>query len=403
MEKADGSARRFARRLLVRSVPVDPRGYWPVARSEGPVAVDGPVRVGGTHRLILVWSDPSPMSFLPSSGPEEDADQDGELRLLGFDDDETEAVLDAIASETARSILRAVHEEPRTKSELADRTGTSLQNVSYHLERLAEADLVGTTGTRYSEKGREMAVYGPADEPVVMFVGTDERKSSLRRLLGRFVGATALLAVLSVAVHAVVEGELPYLSFTAAADSGVADPALPLATAVFLGGVAVLVFAFAWQYWLVERGAALVRIRRASLVTGRRRERSRQAAVATAVASIVVVGGWLAVRSAGATIPSVGPLGPGPAFVSLLVGGAAVQAYDNDGLLVSWLVVFTPVALLAFGVVGIGLAGEGIDHVVGVIAYPVVVGGVGALLLGTVGFVLGAGTRRLVAAASGSV
>lgn len=341
------------------------------------------------------------MSLLPSSRPEAEATQEGDLRLLGFDDDVIDDVLNAISSETARALLREIHDEPQTPSELADRMDSSLQNVSYHLENLEGADLIQVVATQYSEKGREMKVYGPADEPMVMFVGTDERKRGLRALLQRFVGATSLLAVVSVLLHSFIEGSLPYVSFTGAGGDGAGGagavaPTLPLATAVFLGGFVMLILLFGWWYWEPEVDGLLARIWNTPLLGGRDRALSRRAAILTVGGSVALAVVWLGLRSFEIVIPAVGPIGPAPAFGLALIGAAAIQAYYNDGLVISWLIVFVPIAVFGLGIVGIGLAGEGLDRIAGIIGYPVLIGIVGALVLGTGGFVLGAGLRRVV-------
>lgn len=75
--------------------------------------------------------------------------------------------LQALSSETAREILASLG-EPGTASDVADAVDRSVQNVSYHLDRLCEAGLVTPTGTWYSEKGREMTVYALATERLVV-------------------------------------------------------------------------------------------------------------------------------------------------------------------------------------------------------------------------------------------
>lgn len=75
--------------------------------------------------------------------------------------DATETVFEALGSETGRSILAALEDEPATASDIADRVDTSLQNVQYHLNNLQEANLVDDVGTWYSSKGKEMTVYSP--------------------------------------------------------------------------------------------------------------------------------------------------------------------------------------------------------------------------------------------------
>ncbi|MFC6794449.1 hypothetical protein ACFQFH_08985 [Halobaculum halobium] len=54
---------------------------------------------------------------------------------------------------------------------MADAADTSVQNVRHHVSKLVDTGLVEATDTRYSVKGREMTVYGPADDRVVVAVG----------------------------------------------------------------------------------------------------------------------------------------------------------------------------------------------------------------------------------------
>jgi len=76
--------------------------------------------------------------------------------------------LEALASGTAREILDALGDGPGTASDLADDVGRSLQSVSYHLERLCDAELIAPVDTWYSAKGTEMTVYGLAAERLVV-------------------------------------------------------------------------------------------------------------------------------------------------------------------------------------------------------------------------------------------
>ena len=140
------------------------------------------------------------MSLLPSTDdvPEK---QEGELQVLGVDKEGTADVFEALASETARRVLTAIYHEPAPPSALAKRLDMSVQNVSYHLDNLEDAGVVEVADTRYSEKGKEMNLYAPADDPVVVFVGTEERKAGFLSLLKRLVGATGLLLLGSVLLY----------------------------------------------------------------------------------------------------------------------------------------------------------------------------------------------------------
>lgn len=115
------------------------------------------------------------MQGLVSSESElaERAEREGDLRVVSLTDDDAERLIGSISSETARSIVTALEERPATASELADSVSTSLQNVRHHLGNLREAGLVEVADTRYSVKGREMNVYAPTQDSLVVCVGAD--------------------------------------------------------------------------------------------------------------------------------------------------------------------------------------------------------------------------------------
>ena len=140
------------------------------------------------------------MSLLPSS-PEVSVEDDP--RVVGLDSEEADDLMQALSSDTARQMLSALHEEPLPPSRLADQVDTTLQNAQYHLERLSEAGAIEVVGTAYSEKGREMDVYAPADKPLVIFAGRDEQASGIRAALRRLVGGLAALLFGAIAIQEV--------------------------------------------------------------------------------------------------------------------------------------------------------------------------------------------------------
>lgn len=143
------------------------------------------------------------MSLLPSSP---DVTPDGDPRVVGLDSEEADDLIAALSSTTARQLLAELHEEPAPPGELADRADTSLQNAQYHLEKLEDADAIEVVGTAYSEKGREMRVYGPADSPLVIFAGEKERASGLKAAVSRLFGGFLALAVGAFAVQELFGG-----------------------------------------------------------------------------------------------------------------------------------------------------------------------------------------------------
>jgi DNA-binding transcriptional ArsR family regulator len=122
-------------------------------------------------------------------------------RVLGIREEAADEVFEALSSRTAREILAALYEDPDTASSLADRVDTSLQNATYHLENLADADLVEVADTWYSEQGREMKVYAPASESLVVFAADESSKPSLKQRLLRVLSAVGVLGVASAVVQ----------------------------------------------------------------------------------------------------------------------------------------------------------------------------------------------------------
>jgi DNA-binding transcriptional ArsR family regulator len=135
--------------------------------------------------------------LLPSSP---DVDPPEEPRVVGVDSDDAESLLAALSSETARTILSELHEEPAPPARIAERVDTSIQNAQYHLERLESAGVIEVADTVYSEKGREMKVYAPADRALVVVAGSDDDSDGLRTALTRLLGGFAALGIGSVVV-----------------------------------------------------------------------------------------------------------------------------------------------------------------------------------------------------------
>jgi DNA-binding transcriptional ArsR family regulator len=117
--------------------------------------------------------------LLPSETEPNRSDGDGAVRVLSLDDDGTEDLIASLSTDTARTIYSALREEPATASELSDVVSTSIQNVRHHLSNLEDVGLVRVAGTRYSCKGREMNVYAPTQDSLVVCVGSPDHTERL--------------------------------------------------------------------------------------------------------------------------------------------------------------------------------------------------------------------------------
>lgn len=208
------------------------------------------------------------MADIWPSTPDTSAVDESDPRVIGLDDEEAEELLSALSSGTARELLSELHDEPATPSALADRLGTTLQNVQYHLGNLREAEMVEVIDVIYSEKGREMKVYAPADRPLVMFASPERERAGLKDAIMRLLGAVGVLAVGSLVVQVWLD-ELPLpISQPGVDDAADAEPApapeametaqaaeqaagLPPGLLFFLGGAVVLLAVFG--VWYLQR------------------------------------------------------------------------------------------------------------------------------------------------------
>ena len=123
-------------------------------------------------------------------------ERDSDPSVLYVDDERTAEMISTLSGETALQIFRMLTDEALTASEIADRLDLSVQNASYHLENLQEANLVEVIDTCYSEKGREMEIYAVTSEPKILVLGPERDQGTVRRAfaaLGGAVGAPAVL------------------------------------------------------------------------------------------------------------------------------------------------------------------------------------------------------------------
>jgi DNA-binding transcriptional ArsR family regulator len=194
------------------------------------------------------------MSGLLPTGTDASTEQEGQLRTLWLDSEDAGELLSSLSSETARRVLTTLHDEPATASEVADRVDTSLQNARHHLTNLEEAGLVRVADTRYSQKGREMNVYAPAEDPTVVFVGREDRKAGFFESLRGLLSAVGLLALASLLVQYLVvmttagPGSVPRMPEALGPAGG---PLIGLSPGVlfFAGGLLVVGVLLAYSRW----------------------------------------------------------------------------------------------------------------------------------------------------------
>lgn len=125
--------------------------------------------------------------------------------VLDLESENAGDILGALSSETAREIILELHDEPATLSEVAERVDTSRQNAQYHLKKLETVDAVRIVDTLYSEKGREMKVYAPSGEPLIIVSSEDGTATQLRETITEMLGPIIAIGLVAVALQVVAE------------------------------------------------------------------------------------------------------------------------------------------------------------------------------------------------------
>lgn len=124
-------------------------------------------------------------------------------------DDRAKKIGRAIASETAGDVVAILREkEEATLTEIASDLGIPITSAKYHVEQLLEADIIRIVRTKYSEKGREVKVYGVRDQIVIMNPGT-ATPTDIRRLLLKYASLFCLLALATLLLTVAYPALLP--------------------------------------------------------------------------------------------------------------------------------------------------------------------------------------------------
>ena len=83
-------------------------------------------------------------------------------------DERAQRIARAMASQTANAIIQAFGSGPLTSSEVARSMAIPITTATYHIDNLLNAGLIAVMETRWSEKGREVKVYGLANQVVII-------------------------------------------------------------------------------------------------------------------------------------------------------------------------------------------------------------------------------------------
>jgi DNA-binding transcriptional ArsR family regulator len=206
--------------------------------------------------------------------------------ILEPGDEKAQKIAKAIASKTAGEILQLLKDGGHASNQIAEALEIPITTVQYHLEKLVDAGIITVVERRWSQKGREVKVYGLRDQMLIVVPHGGDLKGILLRYASLFavvILASIVLALLGPAFAPVAspafQNVLPSAMPRAPSEAGVAAdhvlkgagnetpapvstqvvggmtelatvpaaPSLPLV--FFLGGVLVILVMAAYELW----------------------------------------------------------------------------------------------------------------------------------------------------------
>ncbi|MDD1659044.1 MAG: helix-turn-helix domain-containing protein [Methanomicrobiales archaeon] len=210
--------------------------------------------------------------------------------ILEPGDEKAQKIAKAIASRTAGEILHLLKDGSHASTQIAEALKIPITTVQYHLENLVDAGIITIVEKRWSQKGREVKVYGLRDQMLIVVPHGGDLKGILLRYASLFavvILASIVLALLGPSFAPVVspalQNMLPTALPRAPSEAGeVADHVLkgaanqtptPVATQVmggmpevatvpavpslpvvfFLGGALVILVMAAYELWIWHR------------------------------------------------------------------------------------------------------------------------------------------------------
>ncbi|HVP24612.1 MAG TPA: helix-turn-helix domain-containing protein, partial [Methanomicrobiales archaeon] len=88
----------------------------------------------------------------------------GGVVILEPGDEKAQKIAKAIASKTAGEILQLLKDGSQASTQIAESLSIPITTVQYHLENLVDAGVITIVEKRWSQKGREVKVYGLRDQ-----------------------------------------------------------------------------------------------------------------------------------------------------------------------------------------------------------------------------------------------
>jgi len=145
-----------------------------------------------------------PDGAIPSA-PKAEAPKHDAVIILEPGDEKAQKIAKAMASRTAGEILQLLKNGNETATHIAEALDSPITTIQYHLENLVDAGIITIVERRWSQKGREVKVYGLREQMLIVV----PRGGDLRGILLRYGSLFAMVVLASLVLALLAPAFLP--------------------------------------------------------------------------------------------------------------------------------------------------------------------------------------------------
>jgi predicted transcriptional regulator len=138
---------------------------------------------------------------------------------------ESKKITQVITNDTAREVMELLADQPMSISDIANKLDIPLTTVKYNIENLVDVGLAKVDRIKYSEKGRQVKIYGPVRKLIVV-VPESTDNASITEILKKYLGVV-LAAVFASGIVEILAGRFSR-SMSIPEESGFAADLAPL-------------------------------------------------------------------------------------------------------------------------------------------------------------------------------
>ncbi|MCK4937038.1 MAG: helix-turn-helix domain-containing protein [Methanosarcinales archaeon] len=117
---------------------------------------------------------------------------------------ESKKITQVITNDTARQVIELLADQSMSVSDIAHKLDVPLTTIKYNIENLVDVGLVKVEHIKYSEKGRQVKIYGPVRKLIVL-VPEKTDSASIADILKKYIGVV-LAAVFASGIVEVLTG-----------------------------------------------------------------------------------------------------------------------------------------------------------------------------------------------------